>query len=101
MSGSEEDYAAFRRPSVPGPQKGRKIRDTRQVRRGKFLAHGQSTGLCMAGLEDEIALEVKGGKMIVASAKPCRAGWAGAARACREAGDDDLPDWDVAVDDLG
>lgn len=53
-----------------------------------------------AGLEDEIELEVKDGKVILSSAKPSRAGWETAAQACREAGEDHLADWDVVTRDF-
>ena len=53
-----------------------------------------------AGLKDEIDLEVKDGKVILSSVRPARAGWASAAQACREAGDDDLGDWDATLDDF-
>lgn len=53
-----------------------------------------------AGLEDEIELEVKDGKVILSSAKPSRDGWEAAAQACREAGEDEMADWDATIDDF-
>ena len=53
-----------------------------------------------AGLEDEIDLEVKDGKVILSSARSARAGWETAAQACHAAGDDDLGDWDATLNDF-
>lgn len=53
-----------------------------------------------AGLGDEVELEVKGGEVILSSGQPSRAGWEAAAWACREAGDDDLGEWDAAINDF-
>lgn len=53
-----------------------------------------------AGLEDQIDLEVRDGKVILSSARPARAGWEAAAQACHDAGHDDLADWDGALGDF-
>jgi len=53
-----------------------------------------------AGLKDEIDLEVKDGKVILSCARPARAGWQIAAKACHEAGHDEMGDWDAALNDF-
>lgn len=53
-----------------------------------------------AGLEDEIDLEVKDGKVILSAPRPARAGWEAAAQECHDAGQDDLADWDATVNDF-
>lgn len=53
-----------------------------------------------AGLKDEIDLEVKDGKVILSSARPARAGWEIAAKACRDAGHDEMGDWDATLNDF-
>ncbi|MBN1362817.1 MAG: AbrB/MazE/SpoVT family DNA-binding domain-containing protein [Sedimentisphaerales bacterium] len=53
-----------------------------------------------AGLHDEIEMEIKDGRVILSSARPARAGWEGAARACHDAGHDDLGEWDATLDDF-
>ena len=53
-----------------------------------------------AGLEEEIDREVKDGKVILSSARKARAGWDAVARACREAEQDELGDWDAALNDF-
>lgn len=53
-----------------------------------------------AGLKDEIDLEVKDGKVILSPARQPRAKWAIAAKACHEAGDDALGDWDATLNDF-
>lgn len=53
-----------------------------------------------ARLEDEIDLEVQDGKVILSSPTQPRAGWAVAARACHESGQDDLSDWSGTLNDF-
>jgi antitoxin MazE len=53
-----------------------------------------------AGLKDEIDMEIKDGKIILSSARPARTGWAAAAKACHDAGQDDLEDWDITLNDF-
>jgi antitoxin MazE len=53
-----------------------------------------------AGLREEIELEVKDGRVILSSVGQPRAGWETAAKACREAGEDDLSQWDGTLNDF-
>jgi antitoxin MazE len=53
-----------------------------------------------AGLQGQIDLEVKDGKVILSSGRPVRDGWETAAQACHEAGHDDLNDWDATLNDF-
>ena len=52
-----------------------------------------------AGLEDELDLEVVDGAVIIRSTRDIRAGWKEAPIACHQAHEDDLSDWDSAVND--
>ena len=52
-----------------------------------------------AGLGERLDLKVRDGAVILRSARKPRGGWAEAAAACREAGEDHLADWDAAADD--
>ena len=52
-----------------------------------------------AGLEDSLDLEVRNGAVVIRAVRSVRSGWADAAMACRDAGDDVLEDWDVAAGD--
>jgi len=52
-----------------------------------------------AGLEDDLDLEVRDGAVIIRNAANARSGWAEAAAACHNAGDDALSDWDVTSND--
>ena len=53
-----------------------------------------------AGLKEEIDLEVEDGKVILSSARPARVDWEVAAKACHEAGEDQLGDWDGTLGDF-
>lgn len=53
-----------------------------------------------AGLKDEIEMEVKDGKVVLSSTRSRRAGWETAAKACHDAGHDDLGDWDATLNDF-
>ena len=53
-----------------------------------------------AGLEKDIDLEVKDGKVILSPARQPRAGWEVAAQACHAEGQDDLGDWDNTLNDF-
>jgi antitoxin MazE len=50
-----------------------------------------------AGLERDLELEVVDGAVIIRSQERARAGWAEAARRCREQADDRLDEWDVTA----
>jgi antitoxin MazE len=50
-----------------------------------------------AGLGKDLDLEIVDGAVIIRSQKQARAGWAEAARRCREQDDDQLVDWDVTA----
>ena len=52
-----------------------------------------------AGLQDSLDLEVRDGAVVIRAVRGARSGWADAAMACRDAGDDVLEDWDVAAGD--
>ncbi|MBT3198324.1 MAG: AbrB/MazE/SpoVT family DNA-binding domain-containing protein [Phycisphaerales bacterium] len=52
-----------------------------------------------AGLQDSLDLEVRDGAVVIRAARSVRSGWADAALACRNAGDDALEDWDAAAGD--
>jgi len=52
-----------------------------------------------AGLRDSLDLEVRDGAVVIRAAGSTRSGWADAALACRDAGDDALEDWDVTSGD--
>ena len=52
-----------------------------------------------AGLGEELDLEVRDGAVILRNAETIRSGWAEAAIACHDAGDDALEDWDPTADD--
>ena len=52
-----------------------------------------------AGLQDGLDLEVRNGAVVIRAVRSTRSGWADAALACRNAGDDALEDWDVAAGD--
>ena len=54
-----------------------------------------------ASLEGELELEVVEGALLVRKARTSREGWAAAAKACRQAGDDDLSEWDAVSGDSG
>lgn len=53
-----------------------------------------------AKLENDINLEVEDGKVILSSAGQPRAGWDAAAKACHEADEDNLADWDTTLTDF-
>lgn len=74
--------------------------------RVKLVKIGNSRGVRLpkavieeAGLGDRLDLEVRDGAVVLRSAERPREGWAEAAAACREAGEDSLADWDAATDD--
>lgn len=48
--------------------------------------------IAQAGLSDEVELEVRDGEIVIASAAPTRQGWAAAARAMAERGNEGLLD---------
>lgn len=52
-----------------------------------------------AGLQDNLDLEVRDGAVVIRAVSSVRSGWAEAAMACRNAGDDTLEDWDVTAGD--
>ena len=52
-----------------------------------------------AGLKDNLDLEVRDGAVVIRAADSVRSGWAEAARACRNDGDDALEDWDATAGD--
>lgn len=52
-----------------------------------------------AGLQDELDLEVVDGSVVIRSACNVRAGWEDAAISCHQAQEDELDDWDSAVND--
>lgn len=52
-----------------------------------------------AGLTDDLDLEVREGAVIIRNAATARSGWAEAAAACHDAGEDALSDWDATSDD--
>jgi len=52
-----------------------------------------------AGLQDSLDLEVRDGAVVIRAVRGARSGWAEAALACRNAGDDILEDWDVTAGD--
>lgn len=51
-----------------------------------------------AKLSRDLDVVVEAGAVVIRSA-PVRAGWASDARACHEAGDDSLADWDATIID--
>lgn len=53
-----------------------------------------------AGIKDDIDMEIKDGKIILSSARPARTGWEAAAKACHDAGQDNLEDWDATLNDF-
>jgi antitoxin component of MazEF toxin-antitoxin module len=68
---------------------------------------GDSQGICLpqsvieqAHLTDELHLEVSEGTITIRSCVPVRKGWQEAAKACHEAGDDSLEEWDAATSDF-
>ncbi len=69
-----------------------KIGNSRGVRLPKAVIEA-------AGLKDKLDLEVRDGAVIIRNAATKRAGWAEAAAVCHSAREDDLEDWDAAVDD--
>jgi len=52
-----------------------------------------------ARLGDELELAVEDGAVVIRPAGDARRGWAEAALACHEAGDDQLGDWDSTTAD--
>ena len=62
-----------------------RIGNSRGIRVPKLL-------LDQADLPDEVELRAEPGRIVVSGAKPVRDGWAAAARAMRERGDDALLD---------
>ena len=69
-----------------------KIGNSRGVRLPKAVIEA-------AGLGEQLDLEVRDGAVVLRSADTPRRDWGEAAAACREAGDDELSDWDVVADD--
>lgn len=74
-------------PDLETPVKARIVRvgNSRGVRLPKAL-------LDQAGLPDDVEIHAEPGRIIIESARPVRSGWAEAARAMAEAGDDALLD---------
>jgi antitoxin MazE len=54
----------------------------------------------LAGLTQELDLEVAGNAIIIRSNRRPREGWAEAAEACHKAGEDRLDDWDATTSDF-
>lgn len=52
------------------------------------------------GLTKELDMEVEDGALVIRPAKETRAGWAAAAVACHEAGDDRSDEWDAVTGDF-
>ncbi len=69
-----------------------KIGNSRGVRLSKDVIEA-------AGLKDSLDLEVRDGAVVIRAADSARSGWAEAAMACRDAGDDVLEDWDATAAD--
>jgi len=69
-----------------------KIGNSRGVRLSKAVIEA-------AGLQDSLDLEVRDGAVVIRAARSVRSGWADAALACRNAGDDALEDWDATAGD--
>jgi antitoxin MazE len=72
----------------------------------KLIRIGNSRGVRLskevieaAGLKDSLDLEVRDGAVVIRAVHSVRSGWAEAARACRDAGQDALEDWDVTAGD--
>lgn len=72
----------------------------------KLITIGNSHGIRLpkavieqAGLAGPLSLEVKDGAVIIRRKRAVREGWAEAAQACHAAGEDDLGEWDVTVQD--
>ncbi len=53
-----------------------------------------------AGLADKLDVEVSGGAVIIRSVKNARENWDKAAMDCRQAGEDQLDDWDATIGDF-
>jgi antitoxin MazE len=53
-----------------------------------------------AGLTEELDLEVSGDSIIIRPRRNLRESWAEEAAACREAGEDQLDDWDATSSDF-
>lgn len=51
------------------------------------------------GLAEDLDMEVEAGALVIRPAHAPRAGWAEAAVACHDAGEDALADWDAVVAD--
>jgi len=52
-----------------------------------------------AGLQDDLDLEVRDGAVVIRAIREVRDGWAEAAMACHDAGDDNMSSWDAVVED--
>lgn len=71
--------------------------------RARIVGIGNSQGVRIpepllekSGLRGEVELEVQPQKIIIRAAKPARTGWDAAFQAMAEAGDDVLPDPEIA-----
>jgi antitoxin MazE len=53
-----------------------------------------------AGLTTELEMEVSADAVVIRSARQTRQGWASAAAACREAGEDQLGNWGATIGDF-
>lgn len=53
-----------------------------------------------AGLTSDLEIEVAAGAVVIRSARQTRRGWASAAAACHQAGEDQLDDWDATIGDF-
>lgn len=53
-----------------------------------------------ANLSNELDLQVVDGAVIIRSSRKTRTGWAVAAAACHQDGQDQLGDWDVTLNDM-
>ncbi len=73
----------------------------------KLINIGNSQGVRLpkavieqAGLTDKLDIEVSGDAVIIRSTKRLRENWGVAAADCRQAGEDQLDDWDATTGDF-